>query len=209
MTRPRLAFALLACLALSLPARASVPAKYVESFNALSTYLDREELDAMDSAKAFLLVPDVFAKGTQETAYAQSRYIGAKMPGEAVLSALVLICNGTEGEHQLVRTRLERDVNKRRWAWNMVGSEAVFFESIEEGRTWQSGLSLLPSASRLGQFAALCLQSKDLLTRRVGLFAGYWAGTADFWSKAATVSKSDPDAVTRRIAARLITQRPR
>jgi hypothetical protein len=112
--------------------------------------------------------------------------------------------NGRPTDFQTMQRDLETNKRKRAWLANTVGSEEAFSSSIESGAEWEKFLRVLPTTEGVRRFAAGCIQSKDFLVRRAGMFWGYWFGGSAYWNGVKKVSSGDPDPVTRRIAAHLM-----
>ena len=180
------------------------PPGFAERFDQLSGLLNSDDLSGLEMAQATLLSTAVFGAGTQAMPYVRSRFMAAKTQGDAGLAGVFLVNQGGEQERQLIRSQTETDARKRKWIWNYVASEDRFFGAIQQGAQWQAAASLLPASGRCRQLAELCLDSHDVLTRRAGLFWGYWVADASFWKKVRTVLQSEPDNATKRMAARLL-----
>lgn len=196
-------------LTVARPAAAApaAPAGFAERFDSLAGFLNREELSGFETAQATLLATQVLSTGTQAMPYVQARFIAARSQGDAGLGGTFLVCHGGEKERQLIRRHTETDQTKRKLVWNYVATEERFFGAVEQGAQWQTATTLLPSAAKCRLLAMLCLESRDLLTRRAGMYWGYWVADAPYWRKVRDVSQGDPDPLTRKIAARLMSVR--
>ena len=205
MSRPVLLLAL--AVALLLPVRAAEKSAFESDFASLAGYLNREDLGALDYANATLLATRVFAGGTQELPRARSHFLAAATQGEAALAGTYLVSLGGAAERQLIRTQTETSKTKRQWVWTFIATEQRFFDAIQQGAQWQSASALLPSTAKCRQLAELCMDSHDMLTRRAGLYWGYWVADAAYWKKVDTLVKAEKDPVTKGIARRLLTAR--
>lgn len=188
------------------PAPVGAPAGFAERFDQLVAYLDQEALTPLETAEATLLATQVFGTGTQAMPYVRSRFMTAATPGAGGLAGVFLVCHGGEPERKLIRRQAETDIKKRKWIWNQVASEQRLFDAIEQGAQWRTATRLLPSATKCRQLALLCMESPDLLTRRAGLYWGYWVADDAHWNKVRTLAQNDPDKTTRQMAARLWSQ---
>jgi hypothetical protein len=200
--------AAVAAAGLSLSAAAAPPAALPGDLDELARLLDRNEHSAIDLARGGFLAARVLAAGPPALPLVRPRFERAATPGEAAIPGLFLAVHGTPQHRDLVQRELERSCLKRSWLSAMVGSEARFAESVEEGRAWQPLLRVLPS---LGGVRALTLQlagSRDALVRRSGLYWGFWIADDAYWSAVRQSSARDPDPATRRIASWLLRHAP-
>ncbi len=189
------------------PATPSAPAGFEERFDILAEMLNRDELAPLEMAQATFLATQVFSTGTQAMPYVRSRFVGAKTQGEAGLAGVFLVNIGGVPERVLIRQQAESDPVKRKLIWNCVASEETFFGSIQQGAQWKAATTLLPSVAKCRALAELCMDSRDMLTRRAGLYWGYWVADAAFWKKVQALAQSEPDKPTQRIAQRLLSRR--
>lgn len=200
--------ALLAALLLALlPARAADTSAFDADFTTLAGYLNRDGLGPLEVANATLVATRVFSSGTQALPRARSRFLAAATQGEAGLAGTYLVSLGGAAERQLIRSQTETSKLKRQWVWGYIATEQRFFDSIEQGAQWQTATALLPSTVKCRQLAELCLESRDLLTRRAGLYWGYWVADAAYWKKVEALVGTEKDPTTKGIARRLLTAR--
>lgn len=202
-----LAFALAAlavCAAPSGPLPAA-PRGFVQEFDDLAAFLDRDDLSGLEMAQAAMIASRVFDAGTQAMPYVQARFVRAVTQGQAALAGVYLVGIGSTAERALIRRQVESNTTKRKWIWANVSTEERFFSALQEGTQWRAAIPLLPSTAKCRALAELCLDSRDLLTRRAGLFWGWWVADASYWKKVQTASQTDADAVTKKIALRLLS----
>lgn len=205
----RLCTLFVAAFALLAPLQAAETSEFDRDFGTLAGYLNREELNALDVANATLLATRVFAAGTQQLPRVRSRFLSATTQGEAALAGTYLVNHGGTAERQLIRSQTETSRLKRQWVWAYIATEQRFFDSIQQGSQWRSTTALLPATGRCRQLAESCMDSHDLLTRRAGLYWGYWVADAPYWKKVEALVKTEKDAVTKGIARRLLTAQAR
>lgn len=188
------------------PAPAGAPTGFADRFDQLVACLDQDTLSPLETAEATLLATQVFGTGTQAMPYVRSRFLTAATPGAGGLAGVFLVCHGGEPERLLIRRQAETDIKKRKWIWNYVANEQRLFDAIEQGAQWRTATRLLPSAAKCRQLALLCMDSPDLLTRRAGLYWGYWVADDTHWNRVRALAQNDPDRTTRQMAARLWSQ---
>jgi hypothetical protein len=185
-------------------ARAVLPGNYLAMFSELSSLMDSDELDPGQMLRGGWLATRYFSAATEGLEFNQARFSAAQTAGSAGLSGLFLAVHGTQAHHQFVCKTLETDKTKRILMGRIFGTEEAFFQSLENGEQWSPLLETLPSTARLRQLLRILIQSKDPLTRRAGLFWGYWLRDGDYWKAAREMTANDPDPVNRACALRLI-----
>lgn len=183
------------------------PVGFEQVFRDLSGLMDKDELSGFDVARATLLATQYFGAGTQALASSRSHFQQSRTQGQAGLSGVFLVSVGAEGERSSIRRQVETDKTKRQWIWSYVANEERFFYAIEQGAQWQPMVALLPSSTKCRLLAESCMESRDLLARRAGLYWGYWVADAAYWKKVQSLSQGDADKATRQIAQRLAALR--
>ena len=185
-------------------ARAVLPGNYPAMFSELSALMDSDELDPGQMMRGGWLTTRYFSAAAEGLEFNQSRFVVAQTAGSAGLSGLFLAVHGTQMHHQFVCKTLETDKTKRVLMSRIFGTEKAFFQSLENGEQLSPLLEALPSTDRLHQLLRMLIQSKDPLTRRAGLFWGFWLRDGDYWRSAREMIARDPDPVNRACALRLI-----
>lgn len=186
---------------------AATPPGFEQTFRDLSALLDKEELSGFDVARATLLSAEYFGAGTQALAVSRSHFSKSATQAQAGLSGVFLVSVGSEPERTAIRRQIETDKTKRQWIWNYVATEQRFFSAIQQGSSWQPMTAVLPSSTKCRLLAESCMDSRDLLSRRAGLYWGYWVADASYWKKVQTLAQTDTDKTTRVIATRLLASR--
>jgi len=183
---------------------AVLPGNYPAMFSELSALMDSDELDPGQLMRGGWLTTRYFSAAAEGLEFNRSRFAAAQTAGSAGLSGLFLAVHGTQMHHQFVCKTLETDKTKRILMSRIFGTEKAFFQSLENGEQLSPLLEALPSTDRLRQLLRMLIQSKDPLTRRAGLFWGYWLRDEDYWKSAREMTARDPDPVNRACALRLI-----
>ena len=210
---PMFRFALIFLLSLALcsatqAANSAPPSEQFERrFDDLAALLNADELSPIETAQASLLASEIFAAGPPALPYCESRFLSARTQGESGLAGVFIVSVGGAAERVLIRHETESNAAKRKWIWSHISSEQIFLSSIQQGAQWQAAAALLPSAAKCRALAQLCMESRDLLTRRAGFYWGYWVADSAYWKKIADASRSEPDAASRRIAQRLLAMK--
>lgn len=188
-------------------ARAALPESYPETFSELSALIDGDELGPIEMMRAGWLAPGYFVPAKEGLDFNRARFTAAQSAGQAGLSGLFLALHGTPAHHQFVRKTLETDPSKRRLMWAVFGTEDAFFQSLEGGEKMRPLMNTLPPTNGLRLLLRMLIQSNDSLTRRAGLFWGYWL-IDDVYRKAVNeMALNDLDAVNRACARRLLKGR--
>ena len=206
MNRVLLSLLLLLSIGLS-RVSAEAPAGFDQTFRDLSGLLDKEELSGFDVARATLLSAEYFGAGTQALAVTRSHFARSTTQGQAGLSGVFLVSVGGENERTAIRRQVETDATKRKWIWNYVATEQRFFAARQQGSSWQPMASVIPSSAKCRLLAESCMDSRDLLTRRAGLYWGYFVADSSYWKKVQTLAQGDADKTSRVIATRLLASR--
>lgn len=181
-----------------------LPEDFDATYVALAGLVDREEVGALDMAKGTYDATRFFAVGPAGVSSLEGKFRGAGTLGEATVAGLYLTVWGKQRQYDLIRRDLERDPGKRRMIYSLAGNEQIFFSSLEAGAYYQPMLRLMPSVGGTRTLTRQLLDSPDGLVRRAGLFWGYWLADAPFWARVKQMGQADPDAVTRRVAQRLL-----
>lgn len=189
-------------------ARAALPGNYAETFSELSAMIDGNELSPLEMVRGGWLTPGYFAPAAEGLEFNRARFAAARTAGQAGLSGLFLAVHGRPEHHQFVCKTLETDKTKRAMMNRIFGTEAAFFQSLENGEYLQPLMNALPSTAGPRSLLRLLIQSKDPLVRRAGLFWGHWFADGDYWKSAREMAAKDSDAVNRACAVRLLKHPP-
>lgn len=184
--------------------RAALPADYAETFRELSALIDSAELSPAEILRGGWLATGYFRTAAEGLEFNRGRFAAARTAGQAGLSGLFLAVHGRPEHHQFVCRTLETDKTKRAMMNRIFGSEAAFFQSLENGDDMRPLMNTLPSTSGLRSLLLMFTRSQDALTRRAGLFWGYWLADGDYWKSVRKTAVEDPDAVNRACAIRLL-----
>lgn len=197
-------FLILALVAGSVWAEANVPGDFDEVFARLAELVDRESIGALDMARGSLDATRLIAVGAPGLSVLEPRYRGATSFGEASVAGLYMTVWGKADQLSVLQRELETNPMKRKWIYGLVGTEELFWASIAGGDAYQPLLRLLPTIGGTRAFARKCMESKDALVRRAGLFWGYWMADATYWAAVKQLVKSEQDHATLKIAQRLL-----
>jgi hypothetical protein len=189
-------------------AQAALPENYAETFSELSAMIDGDELSPLEMVRGGWLTPGYFAPAAEGLEFNRARFAAARTAGQAGLSGLFLAVHGSPEHHQFVCKTLETDKTKRAMMIRIFGTEAAFFQSLENGEYLQPLMNALPSTAGPRALLRLLIQSKDPLVRRAGLFWGHWFADGDYWKSAREMATKDLDAVNRACAVRLLKRPP-
>lgn len=184
--------------------RAELPGNYAETFGELSALIDGDEMSPLEMARGGWLASGYFRTAADGLDFNRARFTAAHTAGQAGLSGLFLAVHGRPEHHQVVCRTLETDRTKRAMMNRIFGTEAAFFQSLENGEYLQPLIDALPSANGPRVLLRLLIQSKDPLVRRAGLFWGHWFADGDYWRSARDMALKDQDAVNRACAIRLL-----
>ena len=187
---------------------ATLPADFATTFSQLATMVDAEDLNPLELARGSFDASRYFAVGTAGVAQNAAWYRQARSFGQACVAGLYVTVWGQPADLEAVRRELEGNRSKRVWLQQMLGTEAQFFTSVESGRDWAHMTSLLPSLGGTRRLAHLCMESRDALVRRSGMFWGYFLADPAYWAKLKALWQSDGDVLNRRIATRLLLSKP-
>ncbi|MCZ7591698.1 MAG: hypothetical protein M5U15_05895 [Kiritimatiellae bacterium] len=196
-----IAICLLAGVAL---AESAVPEDFNETFARLASLVDSEEVGVLDMARGTYDATRFISVGKEGAPVLETRFLKATTFGEASVAGLYLTVWGREGQLSEIQRELETNPLKRKWLYGMVGTEDLFWNSIGDGGKYQPLLRLLPSIGGTRSLALRCMQSKDPLVRRAGLFWGYWLADKSYWDAVGSLAKSDDDRTTLRVVQRLL-----
>jgi hypothetical protein len=211
MIKSRLKFlAVAAALAFSSAgtAFAVLPGNYPAMFSELSALIGGDEVTPVEMVRGGWLATQYFAPASAGLEFNQARFTSARTSGEAGLSGLFLAVHGRPEHHQFVCRTLETDKTKRVMMSRIFGTEAAFFQSLENGAYLQPLIDALPSITGPRALLRLMIQSKDPLVRRAGLFWGHWFADGDYWKSVRETALKDSDAVNRACATRLLKRPP-
>lgn len=189
-------------------APSAVPADFPATFSDLAALVDAEELDPLDMARGSLSASRYFAVGAPGVGRNAAWYRQARTFGQASVAGLYVTVWGQAADLEALRRELETNRSKRVWLHQMLGNEGQFFSSVESGRDWAHMLSLLPSVGGTRRLSVLCMESRDALVRRAGMFWGYFVADPAYWAKVKGLWQGDADPLNRRIATRLLVSRP-
>ncbi len=198
--RLRSLFALSLVLPFAAFAQAEPPADFFDTFNRLSILVDQEELSPMDFARGSMLASQFFSVGAPGLPKAQSWFSTAPTRGRASMSGMFLAIHGKQEHLDAVQRELETNRTKREWLYELVGTAENFNIAMENGETWKPLMRALPSTAGCRALALSCMQSRDALVRRTGLYWGYWFATPSYWAAAEKIRSGDPDPLARRMA---------
>ena len=185
-------------------ASAVLPENYPAMFSELAMLMDGNELGPGEMMRGGWLASRYFSTDAEGLDFNRERFAAARTEGQAGLAGLFLAVHGTQTQHQFVCKTLETDRTKRAMMSRIFGTEAAFFQSLENGDQLSPLLETLPSTARLRLLLRMLIQSNDSLTRRAGLFWGYWLADGDYWKSVREMAAKDPDAVNRACAIRLL-----
>ena len=183
---------------------AKLPEDFPQTYESLASLLDREDPGAMELARGTYDAANFFAVGPVALPYTKQRFANANTEGEASIGGLFITVRGNAEDIALIQRDLETNKRKRQWLAHMVGTEQAFFASIESGAAWREFMRVLPSTEGPRRLSLGCMQSKDALVRRAGMFWGYWFEGPGYWNSVKKISSGDADPGTRRIAAHLL-----
>ncbi|HMP77243.1 MAG TPA: hypothetical protein PKE12_13185 [Kiritimatiellia bacterium] len=186
------------------PAQAVAPPEFQEQFARLAGLVDSEEPGALDLARGSMDAARFVAAGATTVPWVERRFASAASFGEASVAGLYLTVWGKANQLDAIRRELETNATKRKWLAGLVGTESLFMEHLESGATYQPMLRLLPSAGGARSLALKCIDSKDPLVRRAGLFWGYWLADDAYWKAVRALAKKEPDRATLRIAQQVL-----
>lgn len=196
------------CMLTALPVLAgevsTPPADFAETFLKLSALVDQEELSPLDMAQGTYLAAKYFAVGKSGLPYTQSRFLNAASRGQAAMGGLYMAVHGTAEQVGRIRKDLETNRTKRRWLYDVVGTEDNFRFALQNGDQWQMLTRVLPSTAGSKLLANVCMDSPDALVRRTGMFWGFWIEPQNYWNRVRDASRNDTDKLTRRIAMHLL-----
>lgn len=185
-------------------AGAAVPEDFNETFARLASLVDSEEVGVLDMARGTYDATRFISAGKDGAPVLESKFLNAATFGEASVAGLYLTVWGKDGQLSAIQRELEANPLKRKWLYGMVGTEELFWNSIGDGGKYQPLLRLLPSIGGTRALALRCIQSKDPLVRRAGLFWGYWLADKSYWDAVSGLAKSDDDRTTLRVVQRLL-----
>lgn len=191
------------CLLLVLLAVAAVPTDFLQRFDEVAALIEQEELSAMDMARGTYAAARLFSVGEAGLPVVGPRFEQARSRGEACVGGLYLSVHGRSQHLMAIRREVETDRRKRIWTREVVGTETAFFAHLESGQRWIPFLRVLPSVGGCREVAHLLMASPDALTRRAGLYWGYWTGDEAYRRRVRQLADRDANAETRSIATRL------
>ena len=183
----------------------SLPADFLSDYEQLVSILDQGNPSALDIAQGSYLATQFFSVGAPGLSPMESRFPTAQTPGQASVAGLYVVLYGQQKEIEGVRRELETNEMKRKWLYGMVGNERSYMNSIQGSAQWRPMLQLLPSTSGCRVLVTQCLQSRDPLVRRAGLYWGYCMPDAAYWNSVKQTAVVDPNPVTRKMAAHLLS----
>ena len=172
----------------------------------LSDLVGRETLGAMDWTRGTFVATRFFAYGPAGVPYLFSRFSDTGDVNKAMLSGLFVATHGNDRDRFRMRIDMEQSATKQQWLQAALGSRPAMRASIEQGMPWRPLSKCLPSTRGPVRLALLCLQSEDILVRRLGLFWGFWMPSDQYWGAVRTIQQADPDSSTRAFARFLLEQ---
>ena len=187
-------------------AQPAVPADLPQAFSGLVELFDGRTWSAVEWAQGSVQTMEVFSYGAAGLPYMRSRFDQSLLAHETFLSGVYLTVHGREQDWRAMRQALEEQPVKQAWLKQMVGDTKGLNQSMEAGAQWQSATRLLPSTAGARRFSQLCMESKDILVRRAGLYWGYWLADNAYWQAAKQCAQSDPDPRTRVFAQYFMRQ---
>ena len=182
----------------------TLPEDFPQTYDSLASLLDREDPGAIELARGTYDAAQFFAVGPVALPYCKKRFENASTEGEASIGGLFITVRGNAEDIALIQRELETNKGKRQWLAHMVGTEKAFFASIESGAAWREFIRVLPSTEGPRRLSLGCMQSRDALVRRAGMFWGYWFEGQAYWTAVKNISSGDADPGTRRIASHLL-----
>lgn len=190
------------------PVRASLTAeeqgRLDKQLAELADLMSYESLNAVQWARGTYVATRFFAWGSDGVPQMVSRFQGTKNVYTATLSGLFTSLHGNDRDRMELRRALEQDARKQHWLRAYFGSRKDMHLTVEEGLGWKKLTRVLPSTGGLHRFALLCLQSEDILVRRLGLFWGFWTPSPAYDTALRRAAKADPDPETRYLANYLL-----
>lgn len=206
-------FALLAALATGVtkPARADEEASRAAVLSGLvdeaAVLVAQPEFGVTSWARISYLAARIFSYGADAVPDMRRHFTTAATPEIAFLSGAYVAVYGNNEDHLALRTQLETDPAKRVWLRHCAGDANALAASLRRGERWKRAVELLPSPGSCRHLINVLLLSRDPLVRRSGLLWGHWIPDAGFWRRTRIASESDPDPLTRQLAASLIRTR--
>lgn len=158
-------------------------------------------------ARGIFVGVKLFKFGPSGIPYVGRRFAGAVKAEECFVSAAYMTVHGDDTDRWYIRRELETDKRKRVWLNAAFGSARALDRSLKKGAQWQPGVKHLPSQTGCRLLARDCMTSKDPLVRRAGIYWGYWTADKNYWSSTKRLAKQDPDPLTRRLAAFLVSKK--
>ncbi len=191
------------------PAGAAVPADFAATYDKLSVLFDQAELSPLDVAGGSLQAARFYGVGRPGLVTNRVWFKAAPTRGRASASGLYLVVHGSTDDLLGVRRELETNRLKRRWLYELVGTEPRFQAALMQGKMWAPLSRVLPATEGCRTLSILCLRSADPLVRRAGAFWGYWFADASYWSAVRRLAERDPEEVNRKVGALLLQRAPR
>ena len=159
-----------------------------------------------DWARGSILALRLFNFGPSGVPYMRKKFLQTRDPNEAFLSGAYTAMHGQTIDHKRMRAELETSPGKRAWLTTMVGDTAAMTGSLEQGQQWQQAVDFFPDMSGCRGFCQVCMQSKDELVRRAGMYWGYWIRDAAYW-RTVQAARAASDPKTKAFANRLLLMR--
>ncbi len=184
---------------------AEAPDDFFDTYNRLAIIVDSDDPGPMEMAQGSFLATKFFSVGAAGLPKVQSWFEGAPTRGRASMSGLYLAIHGTPPQLDLIQRQIEANPQKRRWIYELVGTPQNFDLAMANGAMWKPLFRVLPSTAGCRTLASNCMKSRDSLTRRTGLYWGYWFASSNYWNQARDLAERDPDPLARRMANWLIS----
>jgi hypothetical protein len=194
-------------LALALACVPAGPGRANESlgsmFEELAGLIRHGEWGPVEWARGSVLGAQILRVGAPGVPHMRGRFVKTADPVEAFLSGAYVAIHGEGADHVRMRKELETNPAKRAWLKSLVGDARAVNASLREGEHWRQAAGYLPAMGGYRRFCQLCMESKDALVRRAGLYWGYWVADDAYQKTARRLARSDPDALLRQLAAQL------
>lgn len=188
------------------PAFRRVNPELISLFNELVTLTRSHPWTPSEWARGVLVGVKLFKFGRSGIPYVGSRFAGARKAEECFIAGAYMTVHGDNTDRWYIRRELETDKRKRVWLNAAFGSNRALDQSLKRGTEWQPAIKHLPSQTGVRLLSRDCMASEDPLVRRAGLYWGYWLANKNYWANAKLLAKQDPDPLTRRLAAYLVSK---
>lgn len=188
---------------------AGVPSDFSATYDKLSALFDQAELSPLDVAGGSLQAARFYGVGRPGLVTNRVWFKAAPTRGRASASGLYLVVHGATDDLLGVRRELENNRLKRRWLYELVGTEPRFQAALMQGKMWAPLSRVLPATEGCRTLSILCLRSADPLVRRAGAFWGYWFADDGYWGYVRRLAERDAEEVNRKVGTLLLQRAPR